>query len=197
MSNVLMGLIGVVLFVGLALASVTYLGPRILGASANRNAQLVLGSLQQTSAAIRLYRLRTRTVVPDTTQFVDRLTAAGVLKSAPPNPHLSAAPSSSTIAGAWPYPVYTAGIGDDAVLSNAASNHTYLVMALGSSRSAQATCIEIQRTLGSDALLSASLMSVSDTFANRRAAAPLGGCFRLSAGISGISAGDYVAYLSD
>ena len=197
MSNVLIGMIGVVLFVGLALASVTYLGPRILGASANRNAQIVLGSLQQTSAAIRLYRLRTRSVVPDTTQFISRLTTAGLLKSSPPNPHLSASPADSVTAGAWPYPIYTATGTDSGVLSSSATSHTYLVMALGNSTGARSTCIEIQRHLGASTLLTAGTMGASDSFTNRRTVQPRGGCFRVASGISGIATGDYAAYLQD
>ena len=56
MSNVLIGIIGVILFIGLALAGALFLGPRFQESSNTSKAAAVLQSLSQTGNAISMYR---------------------------------------------------------------------------------------------------------------------------------------------
>ena len=59
MSNVLIGIIGVILFIGLALAGALILGYDFLGASASSRAAAVTSQLQQGVQAISMYQLKT------------------------------------------------------------------------------------------------------------------------------------------
>lgn len=58
MSNVLIGIIGVILFIGLALAGTLFLGDQFKKITARNNATIVLGQIQQMTQAIELYRLK-------------------------------------------------------------------------------------------------------------------------------------------
>lgn len=59
MSNVLIGIIGVILFIGLALAGALILGDDFKGASASSRAAAVTSQLQQGVQAIAMYELKT------------------------------------------------------------------------------------------------------------------------------------------
>lgn len=59
MSNVLMGIIGVILFIGLALAGANFLGPRFNEASANTKAAQISETLSQSVAAYKLRKAQT------------------------------------------------------------------------------------------------------------------------------------------
>lgn len=58
MSNVLIGIIGVILFIGLALAGALFLGPRFQQATTNSKAAKVVSDMQQVSAAINMARVQ-------------------------------------------------------------------------------------------------------------------------------------------
>ncbi len=59
MSNVLIGIIGVILFIGLALAGALILGDDFRTASSSSKAAATTATLQQVQAAIEMYRLKT------------------------------------------------------------------------------------------------------------------------------------------
>jgi len=57
MSNVLIGIIGVILFIGLALAGALFLGPRFQESTNNSKAARIVSDMQQITAAVNLNRL--------------------------------------------------------------------------------------------------------------------------------------------
>lgn len=82
MSNVLIGIIGVILFIGLALAGALILGDDFRTASSSSQAAAVVSQLQQTQSAIEMWRLKTgqRTVMTqDTTFLVPRFLKTGAV----------------------------------------------------------------------------------------------------------------------
>lgn len=56
MSNVLIGIIGVILFIGLALAGALFLGPQFTTATYDTQAARVVSSIQQVTSALNMYR---------------------------------------------------------------------------------------------------------------------------------------------
>jgi hypothetical protein len=88
MSNVLIGIIGVILFIGLALAGALFLGPKFQSASNDSKAAAVMQGLQQTVNAYEMRRLNEGAVISadkgnDVTQM---LIDGGYLKSSFRNP---------------------------------------------------------------------------------------------------------------
>jgi hypothetical protein len=59
MSNVLIGIVGVILFIGLALAGVLFLGSQFTNAGGKSDATAIMAQLQQMTQAVEMYRLRT------------------------------------------------------------------------------------------------------------------------------------------
>jgi hypothetical protein len=84
MSNVLIGIIGVILFIGLALAGALFLGPRFQESTANSDAAAVMSSIKQAIDGAELWRIQEgRSYVPASgAGFL----APGYLKSIPSNP---------------------------------------------------------------------------------------------------------------
>jgi len=84
MSNVLIGIIGVILFIGLALAGALFLGPRFQQATSNSDAAAVMTSIKQAIDGAEMWRIQEgRTYIPSTnTAFL----TPGYLKSVPVNP---------------------------------------------------------------------------------------------------------------
>jgi len=64
MSNVLIGIIGVILFIGLALAGALFLGPRFQEASNNAKAAAVVQSMDQFTKAVNMYQTMEGTPMP-------------------------------------------------------------------------------------------------------------------------------------
>ncbi len=58
MSNVLIGIIGVILFIGLALAGALFLGPRFQESTNTSKAAAVVQNMQQIASAVNLYQLQ-------------------------------------------------------------------------------------------------------------------------------------------
>jgi hypothetical protein len=83
-SNVLIGIIGVILFIGLALAGALFLGPRFQEASINSDAAIAMQGLQQLADAASLYESSTGLKLRDGDQ--DILLSEGYLKGLPRNP---------------------------------------------------------------------------------------------------------------
>ncbi len=85
MSNVLIGIIGVILFIGLALAGALFLGPRFQEASNSSKAAAVMQANQQVANAFDLYRLNQGQGL--LVQDRDKLVTNGFLKSLPTIPN--------------------------------------------------------------------------------------------------------------
>jgi hypothetical protein len=88
MSNVLIGIIGVILFIGLALAGALFLGPRFQEATLNSKASAMAQSVHQLASAANLYEVQEgRTLTSANAGAVtNALVSAGYLKSPPVNP---------------------------------------------------------------------------------------------------------------
>jgi hypothetical protein len=85
MTNVLIGIIGVILFIGLALAGAFYLGPRFQQATNNSKAMSITQMETQITAAISMKRSDDGVPVVARTAVRD-LSETGYLKSLPLNP---------------------------------------------------------------------------------------------------------------
>jgi len=87
MSNVLIGIIGVILFIGLALAGALFLGPRFQESTNNSKAAAQVQAMQQIVNAIDMYRVQEQGSVPDSVAVggagSTQLTDNGYLKSVP------------------------------------------------------------------------------------------------------------------
>ena len=91
MSNVLIGIIGVILFIGLALAGALFLGPRFQESSNSSKAAVLASQLQQVSDAAKIYEINTG---EDLTNLafntnVTALLIPSYLKTMPANPVIS------------------------------------------------------------------------------------------------------------
>jgi len=84
MSNVLIGIIGVILFIGLALAGALFLGPRFQESTSTSKTAAISQAMSQMSRGAELYRLNEGTPFPagPPTSLVTK----GYLKSIPENP---------------------------------------------------------------------------------------------------------------
>ncbi|AXK44109.1 hypothetical protein [Erythrobacter aureus] len=82
MSQVLIGIIGVILFIGLALAGAMFLGPRFQESANNSRASASLQAVAQISQAANMYQLQEGFAAANT----GALTSGGYLKAVPVNP---------------------------------------------------------------------------------------------------------------
>jgi hypothetical protein len=168
MSNVLIGIIGVILFIGLALAGALFLGPRFQESTNNSKASAAVQAVSQVASAANMYRVQEgKSVVSNDTLAV--LTAASYLKSAPSNPAGTVEASFISAAG-------TAAAGADAAM---------VVMPLATN--ADAICNAISKQTNS-----------VDTAPTVAAAAGLPtnptGCFKTSAVVGALATGTNYAY---
>jgi hypothetical protein len=94
MSNVLIGIIGVILFIGLALAGALFLGPRFQEATLNSKASSVMSGVKQVADAVELMKVNTGAPYVKSGQSTF-LVSGGYLKASPVNvsPAAVAAPS--------------------------------------------------------------------------------------------------------
>ena len=81
MSNVLIGIIGVILFIGLALAGALFLGPRFQESANNSRGAAAVQAVQQVSNAVHMFQLN-EGLDFTTTSFADLL-SKGYLKTQP------------------------------------------------------------------------------------------------------------------
>jgi type II secretory pathway pseudopilin PulG len=101
MSNVLIGIIGVILFIGLALAGALFLGPRFQESTNNSRASAAIQAVAQVANAANMYRVQEGktdyTLVKGAANTVTTdLVVAQYLKSVPSNPAGGADPSLAT-----------------------------------------------------------------------------------------------------
>ncbi len=134
MSNVLIGIIGVILFIGLALAGALFLGPRFQSASNASKAAAISSVMQQTANAVGLYELDHGVKIPSsaTDNVGGMLVASGHLKAVPTNP-MSGAPITAVNSGG--------GVDTGPA--------TYLYTNLGTDENSKRVCLEIERAAGS------------------------------------------------
>ncbi|QAY80261.1 hypothetical protein [Sphingosinicella sp. BN140058] len=132
MSNVIIGIIGVVLFIGLAIAGAVYLGPQFTNSKNVGDMAKVTAALSQIVSAVELRQQRTGEVLPSNTD-ISLLVSEGYLKSLPTNP----------FDAARPYQLYS---------DNGArvTNQAVLVVGvdIGSSDRAKDACIALERQAG-------------------------------------------------
>lgn len=88
MSNVLIGIIGVILFIGLAMASVVILGEDFMTAGASSRAAAISSHLQQYSTGINTLAYKRGVILPANSgvNFAQELVNRGAIKSIPRNP---------------------------------------------------------------------------------------------------------------
>jgi len=90
MSNVLIGIIGVILFIGLALAGALFLGPRFQQATNSSRASAMVQGVGQIAQALNLRMIQSGEYIGDNQRQImpdDVLVAEGYLKAVPTNPY--------------------------------------------------------------------------------------------------------------
>ncbi len=181
MSNVLIGIIGVILFIGLALAGALFLGPRFQESTNNSKAAAAVQAATQVAQAANMYEVTKGAFIPNALNGADVLKNEGYLKSVPVNP-LVATNTPFTIAS-------TGGL--------TATRPSFVLMYLGQGSVARDVCIAIERQMGKTDRLDPALMEeVTDFF--QRAGPGKSGCHRNrgSFGGNGGQTGDYLLYYS-
>jgi hypothetical protein len=86
MSNVLIGIIGVILFIGLALAGALFLGPRFQESTNASKASATVQAVTQVARAIELRTVSQGVPTTAATDTLGKLASEGWLKSVPSNP---------------------------------------------------------------------------------------------------------------
>ena len=88
MSNVLIGIIGVILFIGLALAGALFLGPRFQESANNSKAAAIVQHMQQLTSAMNMYEVNEGKplVAVDYNNGVSTMVSSGYVKSILRNP---------------------------------------------------------------------------------------------------------------
>lgn len=134
MSNVLIGIIGVILFIGLALAGALFLGPRFQESAANTKAAAALQAVNQVASAMQLYSVDTGKTVDMTYRIAiddpSGILSSGYLKSVPINPVLGGNP---------PGDIY-----DPFIMSfGGASERRMVMMKVGQDEKASQICLQI------------------------------------------------------
>jgi type II secretory pathway pseudopilin PulG len=143
MSNVLIGIIGVILFIGLALAGALFLGPRFQESSSNAEAAASIAAIQQVMSAVELMRTEGGKAVLLTGR--QDILPAGYLKNTVPNPTRNGVKNPDSY-------LYSIHFNNDVLNDGAAEGPTvvarYVMMMIGSDSTAKATCEAIGRQFG-------------------------------------------------
>lgn len=173
MSNVLIGIIGVILFIGLALAGALFLGPRFQESTNNSKASAVVQAVSQVSAAVNMRDASTGTRMNPSGPpgDVGTLVSEGYLKTVPANAARS---------GTAPVLMMAAGSGQDIAPAS------HVVMGLGSN---EAICRAIARQTSTP-------QPDAETFVAAASMPGTSGCIRASNsnGAMGFVQGEFVAY---
>ncbi len=169
MSNVLIGIIGVILFIGLALAGALFLGPRFQESTNNSKASAAVQAVSQVASAANLYS--TQEGRDAAVGYVDALRSAGYLKSVPGNPVGTSAPAIVSATG-------SDGTGQKPAV---------VIMSLGADAKAVCDAIIRQTGFGTSTASAITYTPSSDGTA---------GCKRWNTanGSSGVALNDYVVY---
>ncbi len=178
MSNVLIGIIGVILFIGLALAGALFLGPRFQEATANSKAASLQQAMQQLAQAASMYRVQEGQPLraADYGTNTQTLIAKGYLKSP------------AVYGQTQVYTVDKDGFGRDMPV-----DHVQVIVGPETDKQARTVCKEIERFYGVKDLEAAmEPVATSDGWGTRVAQRRVGGCFLYSA----ITPAQYAAYMS-
>jgi hypothetical protein len=179
MSNVLIGIIGVILFIGLALAGALFLGPRFQEATVNAKAASVHQALSQMTNAANMYQtqegkaLRANNYTTNMQTLVD----SRYIKSR------------ISYNGSEAVTVDKDGHGRDMPV-----DHIQLIIGPQSDLQAKSICREIERQFGStdpDATIAA--VTTTDGWGARVAQRRAGGCFLYT---GGAASGSYYSYMA-
>lgn len=182
MSNVLIGILAIVLFMVVAIGSAIFLGPQFDDAQSMGAASSAIQAVSEVATGVNTFRMATGYTYGAGLESAQRLVDAGVLRRVPENPVISG--RAPQIIGAN---------GNDFLQSSAAEQAVWVprvvVMSLGADRLA---CTHVMRMLGhisGEALVSESAVTPLVGSNDRTA-----GCFRASQGGTGVAANDYVAF---
>lgn len=163
MSNVLLGIVGVILFIGLALAGAYFLGPQFQKAYVNSKAVAVTQMTSQVMAASSLYRTDNgRPIVAR--QSVAGLESLGYLSTVPLNPYIDQ--------GGFPFRTLYAGD-----LQSSGFYADIVMLDMGGSEDARAVCGALNRqTMGSEEIAELAIASGADISSMTSRSM---GCFRM------------------
>lgn len=147
MSNVLIGIIGVILFIGLALAGALFLGPRFQESSSSAEAAASVSAIQQVVSAIELIRTENGTSIIRNGSLANL--PSGYLKTPVSNPSRAGRRNPDSY-------LHSIHFNND-VLNDAGDEGgtgvaRYVMMSIGSDASAKATCMAIARQFGDPVL---------------------------------------------
>jgi hypothetical protein len=177
MSNVLIGIIGVILFIGLALAGALFLGPRFQESTNNSKASAIVQATTQVAHATSMYTVQEGVAPVDSASLV----SSKYLKSLPSN---QLSPAGFTILDD------DGRTSDNPLVPNAAFKPAWVVTSAGTNA---AVCEAIERQTGN--LPSGSTFSTTVTgwlaYAGSR---KVTGCYRNNNGLPGGNASDYLVY---
>lgn len=180
MTNVLVGIIGVILFIGLALASAMFLGPRFQQAFVDSKAMTLSQMASQINLALSMRR--TDAGVPFVARTsVATLASTGYLNSLPINPYLGE--------GGFPFRVlYSGDLGSPLFYADV------VFVSLGHTKEVPQVCQAINRQIsGMDGIPE---MPVANGSNVHSMIVRTGGCFKMHEnGIPGeANPGDYILY---
>lgn len=181
MTNVLIGIIGVILFIGLALAGAMFLGPRFQQAQHNSKAMSLTQMASQIVIAMEIKRSDDGTPMP-ARQSMTVLAQKSYLKSVPTNPYLGE--------GGWPFrALYSHDLRSDSYYADV------VFLSIGHGEDAPAVCRSINKQAGISGDDVPNLPLGSGTDIGPALVRP-SGCFRMhDMGIPGEAApGDFVVY---
>lgn len=179
MSNLLIGIIGVALFIGLAMGAALFVGPQFDEAQTNAQASDTVQAVASVASSVNSYRLATGYSVGPALASTQALVDAGYLRDVPANTALN---------GRQPQIVNAAGVDSANSGAPATFSPKYVIMSLGAN---QDLCTLIERkvgTISSGSTVSATSRAMEGAV-NRQV-----GCFRIASAATGVASGDYVVY---
>lgn len=176
MSNVLIGIIGVILFIGLALAGALFLGPRFQESTNNSKASAAVQAVSQISSAANMANVQNGSATQAGAPTL--LASSGFLKSVPSNP------TSGT--GATAPTLVTAG-------GLATGDAGYAVMQLGTNAGAICAAIAKQSGMGT-AFVGTDANGVDTVVAQSALPANPSGCIQASTAIGTLVDKGYYAF---
>jgi hypothetical protein len=183
MSSVLIGIIGVALFMGIAIGSAIFLGPRFEDAQAQSLGSSAIQTISAVGSSVSSFRMATGYAIGPGLESPQKLVDAGFMRQVPINPVTSARPI-----------VIVDETGQTYDGASAAAKPTWspkaVLMSLGGDSS---VCEQILRMTG--AIGNGSTIDPSNKVAiSNGIGAKMAGCFRTNVATPGVLADDYVAY---
>ena len=179
MSNVLIGIIGVILFIGLALAGALFLGPRFQQSTNNSKASASVQAVSQVGNAANMANVQNGTTYQAAATNLDgsatSLNGTGFLKSVPTNPTGGGAITLVTTAGA--------ATGDAAYAVMPLTTNGAAICAAIAKQSGMGTAFVTTDANGNDAVVSQASLPANPS-----------GCIQASAAIGSLAKDGYYAF---